>query len=179
MQGESEMAVVFLLPCVGKAKQPSSCLTCSLVLPQELLFSSIQEGRYEFPEPEWSDISDEAKDLIQHLLVKEASLRLGADSVLEHPWMRYLTAPACRRTLVTPHNIRRNNSARELSAFAESAMAVNRVFQQHFSMNIDLVPKHTVETANLSNNCNHGELRLGLSRSFYEFKAAGPVKSCR
>ena len=32
----------------------------------------------------------------------------------------------------------RNNSARELSAFAESAMAVNRVVLQHFSMNLDL-----------------------------------------
>lgn len=31
----------------------------------------------------------------------------------------------------------RNNSARELSAFAESAMAVNRVVLQHFSMNGD------------------------------------------
>lgn len=33
----------------------------------------------------------------------------------------------------------RNNSARELSAFAESAMAVNRVVLQHFSMNLDMV----------------------------------------
>lgn len=32
---------------------------------------------------------------------------------------------------------RRNNSARELSAFAESAMAVNRVVHQHFSMNLE------------------------------------------
>jgi hypothetical protein len=38
--------------------------------------------------------------------------------------------------LVTPQNIRRNNSARELSAFAESAMAVNRVVLQHMSINI-------------------------------------------
>jgi hypothetical protein len=30
----------------------------------------------------------------------------------------------------------RNNSARELSAFAESAMAVNRVVLQHMSMNL-------------------------------------------
>jgi len=135
-----------------------NCYKC-----RELLFSSIQEGRYDFPEPEWAEISDEAKDLIQHLLVKEASLRLSADSVLEHPWMKFLTAPSANhRTLVTPHNIRRNNSARELSAFAESAMAVNRVFQQHFSMNIDLVPKHTVETANLSNSSDKGEL-FGLS----------------
>lgn len=31
----------------------------------------------------------------------------------------------------------RNNSARELSQYAESAMAVNRVVLQHFSMNLD------------------------------------------
>ena len=30
----------------------------------------------------------------------------------------------------------RNNSARELSAFAESAMAVNRVVLQHMSLNL-------------------------------------------
>ena len=29
-----------------------------------------QDGRYEFPDSEWSDISCEAKDLISHLLVK-------------------------------------------------------------------------------------------------------------
>lgn len=33
---------------------------------------------------------------------------------------------------------RRNNSARELSVFAESAMAVKRVVMQHFSMNLAL-----------------------------------------
>lgn len=32
----------------------------------------------------------------------------------------------------------RNNSARELSVFAESAMAVKRVVMQHFSMNLAL-----------------------------------------
>lgn len=34
--------------------------------------------------------------------------------------------------------INRNNSARELSVFAESAMAVKRVVMQHFSMNLTL-----------------------------------------
>ncbi|KAL0276876.1 UNVERIFIED_CONTAM: hypothetical protein PYX00_004347 [Menopon gallinae] len=133
-----------------------NCFQC-----RELLFNSIQEGRYEFPDREWAEISDEAKDLIQHLLVKEASMRLSADSVLEHPWMKYLNAPTCHRPLVTPHNIRRNNSARELSAFAESAMAVNRVFQQHFSMHLDLLPNHASECGSRDSSKN-GEL-FGLS----------------
>lgn len=48
---------------------------------QESLFHSIQEGRYDFPEAEWGDISDEAKDLISSLLVKNASERISAQKV--------------------------------------------------------------------------------------------------
>lgn len=53
--------------------------------------------------------------------------------VLSHPWVKFGDPT---RLLVTPQNIRRNNSARELSAFAESAMAVNRVVLQHMSLNL-------------------------------------------
>merc|ERR1719220_1589918 len=105
-----------------------ACNTC-----QELLFHSIQDGRYEFPDSEWSDISCEAKDLISNLLVKDARQRLSAEMVLSHPWVKF-GGPT--HLLVTPQNIRRNNSARELSAFAESAMAVNRVVLQHMSINL-------------------------------------------
>jgi len=107
-----------------------ACQAC-----QDLLFTSIQEGRYEFPEREWSVISEEAKDLIRGLLVKEAPRRLSAQSVLEHPWVK--NGGPCTQ-LITPQVIRRNNSARELSVFAESAMAVKRVVMQHFSMNLAL-----------------------------------------
>lgn len=55
---------------------------------QELLFESIQEGRFGFPDTDWDDISDEAKDLICSLLVKEAPKRLSAKAVLEHPWIK-------------------------------------------------------------------------------------------
>ncbi|KAJ8891112.1 hypothetical protein PR048_010622 [Dryococelus australis] len=103
---------------------------------QELLFSSIQDGSYDFPEQDWAHISDEAKDLIGRLLVKDARLRLSAESVLAHPWLQQGVSA---RPLATPQNIRRNNSARELSAFAESAMAVKRVVLQHFSMNLDML----------------------------------------
>lgn len=59
-----------------------NCQAC-----QELLFTSIQQGRYDFPEKEWSTISDDAKDLINGLLVKEAHRRLSAECVLNHSWI--------------------------------------------------------------------------------------------
>ncbi|XP_020811944.1 probable serine/threonine-protein kinase kinX isoform X1 [Drosophila serrata] len=116
-----------------------NCRTC-----QELLFESIQEGHFSFPEAEWHDVSDEAKDLICNLLVKQASDRLSAEAVLNHTWIRASEhEPKAKQTsrhkaLQTPANIRRNHqSAREISQFAESAMAVKRVVLQHFSMRYD------------------------------------------
>ncbi|KAG8225308.1 hypothetical protein J437_LFUL001922 [Ladona fulva] len=119
-----------------------NCQAC-----QEELFTSIQEGRYEFPEREWKYISEEAKSLIRQLLAKDAMMRPSAESILSHPWLASDNAPVktapipaqvLPHSLTTPQIIRRNNSSKELSAFAESAMAVNRVVLQHFSMNMDL-----------------------------------------
>uniref|UniRef100_A0A4W5K8H5 Protein kinase domain-containing protein n=1 Tax=Hucho hucho TaxID=62062 RepID=A0A4W5K8H5_9TELE len=55
---------------------------------QNMLFESIQEGKYEFPEKDWQQISSGAKDLITRLLVRDAKNRLSAAQVLQHPWVR-------------------------------------------------------------------------------------------
>lgn len=99
---------------------------------QELLFNSIQDGVYVFPEPEWSIISQGAKDLIRKLLVKDASERLSAEMVLNHPWVK---DGGPHTVLNTPSVIRKNPSIHQLSLFAESCMSLNRVLLQHFSMN--------------------------------------------
>ncbi|RXG72944.1 MAP kinase-interacting serine/threonine-protein kinase 1 [Armadillidium vulgare] len=101
---------------------------------QDLLFNSIQNGSYDFPDPEWSRISNEAKDLIAKLLVKDANQRYTAQMVLEHKWIKE-GGPAT--LLNTPSIIKRNQSVRHLSLFAESCMAVNRVVLQHFSISYD------------------------------------------
>ncbi|XP_075380037.1 MAP kinase-interacting serine/threonine-protein kinase 2 isoform X1 [Mycteria americana] len=60
-----------------------ACHTC-----QNMLFESIQEGKYEFPDKDWAHISFGAKDLISKLLVRDAKKRLSAAQVLEHPWVQ-------------------------------------------------------------------------------------------
>jgi MAP kinase interacting serine/threonine kinase len=133
-----------------------------------MLFDSIQGGLYEFPSKDWDHISDEAKDLISKLLVKEASRRLSAENVLEHPW---ILSGGPNTALDTPAVIRRNNSARELSAFAESAMALNRVMLQHFSINVNI-------EANLLEGDEEAEAELSsLSQSPVLTKSKGSL--CR
>lgn len=57
-----------------------------------MLFESIQEGKYEFPDKDWAHISFGAKDLISKLLVRDAKKRLSAAQVLEHPWVQGVSA---------------------------------------------------------------------------------------
>lgn len=57
-----------------------------------MLFESIQEGKYEFPEKDWAHISQSAKDLISKLLVRDAKNRLSAAQVLRHPWVQEVSS---------------------------------------------------------------------------------------
>ncbi|ELV09257.1 MAP kinase-interacting serine/threonine-protein kinase 2 [Tupaia chinensis] len=61
---------------------------------QNMLFESIQEGKYEFPDKDWAHISFAAKDLISKLLVRDAKQRLSAAQVLQHPWVQGLSPPS-------------------------------------------------------------------------------------
>jgi calcium/calmodulin-dependent protein kinase I len=51
------------------------------------LFEKIIKVEYDFPDPEWTNISEEAKDFIRHLLVKDPEDRYTAEQCLQHPWL--------------------------------------------------------------------------------------------
>jgi serine/threonine protein kinase len=51
------------------------------------LFEYIKNAKYEFASPYWDHVSEEAKDLIQKLLVVEPSKRLSCEEILKHPWL--------------------------------------------------------------------------------------------
>ena len=106
-----------------------ACDSCQLSL-----FKNIQDGKYEFHQREWATISPEAKNLISELLVKTPKRRLSAGDVLQHPWI----SNNHTAELKTSSRIRNNNSSRDLSRFAESAAAVNRVVLQHMPTNLGL-----------------------------------------
>ena len=51
------------------------------------IYKKIAEMKFDFPENKWSRISDEAKDLIKHMIAPE-NKRYSAREVMEHPWMK-------------------------------------------------------------------------------------------
>lgn len=52
------------------------------------LFQCILKGVYDFDEDYWSDISDEAKDLINKMLEYDPDRRITAHDALQHPWFK-------------------------------------------------------------------------------------------
>ncbi|CAB1442383.1 unnamed protein product [Pleuronectes platessa] len=47
----------------------------------------IRMGQYEFPKPEWAEVSQEAKDLIHQLLKTDPTERMTIVQFMNHPWI--------------------------------------------------------------------------------------------
>ncbi|CAG2234332.1 MKNK [Mytilus edulis] len=105
----------------GKEVKPVSHVKrpCSLEFRMACLNSLTMNG---------GDVSNDVKDLIQKLLVREPRKRLTALEVLQHPW---ITCPAAPTPLATPGILTRNNSTKDLECFAGEAVSINRMMQQH------------------------------------------------
>ncbi|KAL3994775.1 MAP kinase-interacting serine/threonine-protein kinase 1 domain protein [Acanthocheilonema viteae] len=101
---------------------------------QESLFKRIQRGQFDFPAPEWENVSEEAKDLICHLLVKNVRQRFTADEVLKHPWVKN-GAPETK--LQTPGNLFRNDSTRDVHQMQEHFNVMNRIVAARLSARME------------------------------------------
>lgn len=120
--------------------QGLACSDC-----QENLFKRIQRGQFDFPAPEWENVSEEAKDLICHMLVKNVRQRFTADEVLKHPWVKN-GAPETK--LQTPGNLFRNDSTRVVHQMQEHFNVMNRIVAARLSARIDQSEHDSDEPAN-------------------------------
>jgi len=55
---------------------------------QEKLFRQIVKGSFDFPSPEWDNVSEEAKDLVKCCLQTDPVKRWTPTQALSHPWMK-------------------------------------------------------------------------------------------
>ena len=52
----------------------------------EKIFPQIEPGTFDFPDPYWTKISPDAKDLVSRLIKVDPKERLTADAALKHTW---------------------------------------------------------------------------------------------
>ena len=51
------------------------------------MFENIEKAAYDFSDPMWETVSEEAKSMIKCLLERDPAKRLTAEEALRHPWM--------------------------------------------------------------------------------------------
>ena len=52
------------------------------------MFALIKKCKWDMSDQAWENVSDEAKDFVKKLLIKEPEKRMNCDQALEHPWLR-------------------------------------------------------------------------------------------
>jgi len=56
---------------------------------QNVLFEKILSADYSFPDPEWTHVSEAAKNFVRHLIAKDPSDRYTAEKALEDAWLMH------------------------------------------------------------------------------------------
>jgi len=82
------------------------------------LFEKIMNAEYDFDDECWDDVSDLAKDFIQHLLVKNPEERFTAEQALQHEWITS-TAPDKALNIhqrMSQYNLQRKEQAQRNAA---------------------------------------------------------------
>lgn len=74
----------------------------------EQILENILRGEYDFDDEIWDTISDEAKDLIENLIIEEEE-RLTPQQALEHPWIKTYARLDSEVTLSSQHTERLRN----------------------------------------------------------------------
>ena len=52
------------------------------------ILKAVEDGNFTFDDPDWSEVSNEAKDLIRKMLEKDPKKRISAKESYEHPWVQ-------------------------------------------------------------------------------------------
>ena len=56
------------------------------------IYLEVLKGKFEFPEEDWSEVSDEAKNLIKKMLTKDVNKRISALDSMQDPWFKKFEA---------------------------------------------------------------------------------------
>lgn len=93
----------------------------------QMLYRKIMKGAYQFHTEYWSEVSEEAKDLIRKLLVLDPKARLTVDQALSHPWIQQ-TEDLSQRVLNSGlSQLRQFTAKRKLRAGIKAIIMVNRM----------------------------------------------------
>merc|ERR1712127_1034801 len=91
---------------------------------QQSLLKQVRRGVWDFkPEKAWSNVSDDAKDLLRHILVKVPSRRYNYERILAHKWFERDPQEQSLPLLNTDDELTKFNLRRKVYAIAKAKIA--------------------------------------------------------
>lgn len=91
------------------------------------LFSKITSVHYSFPDPYWTDISSDAKNLIYHLLCPDPRQRFNIEQALAHPWIAHREKLQTQYLAQAHQQLAQFNARRKLRDAITKVMILNRL----------------------------------------------------
>ena len=79
---------------------------------EQKIYQMVKVGEFNLNDAAWVGVSEEAKDLVRHLLEKDISKRYTATRALQHPWFNKTEGPEIRveQKLVEAYKLLKENS---------------------------------------------------------------------
>ena len=94
-----------------------------------LVLEVVYDGRYDFDDPEWDDVSILAKDFIAQLLTYDEDERPSAEKALQHPWLK-----KCRKSPRMNNALVRSASRSSLKDLSQFTSKSNKLKQAACAM---------------------------------------------
>lgn len=115
--------------------------------------SNVTVGDFDFEDDSFDGISEDAKDFIDHLLVKDKRKRLSAQQSLEHPWLASDSARLKTRRINTS-NLKRFMARRKWQKTGTAIRALGRMtsLQRIFKKDLPTVPVYDSGNGSVSSS---------------------------
>lgn len=129
------------------------------------IFASVKRGEFDFPSPDWDDISSQAKHFIRACLKTDPSKRPTAREAMEHPWF------AVAATNSVPHTIQHiKGSLERFINMNKLKRAALQVIAEQLTESELVGLKSAFETLDLNrdNKLTYSEVQRGLQEQGFD-----------
>lgn len=94
-----------------------------------VLFDRIKNGKYSFPDPYWSPISNEAKNLVKGMMTVDPAKRLTTKQCISHPWLAMFKQGSISTEPLSQaqDQLKKYNSARKFKGAIHTLSALQRM----------------------------------------------------
>ncbi|XP_073511250.1 calcium/calmodulin-dependent protein kinase type IV-like isoform X2 [Phyllobates terribilis] len=120
----------------------------------QYMYSRILNCDFEFMSPWWDEISLNAKDLVQKLIVQDPKKRLTVSQALQHPWVTGRAAKFSHMDR-TQKKLQEFNAKRKLKAAMKAVIASSRLGNNHHH------PENSKDMQNTEDPNLHNVLDMG------------------